>query len=302
MRPARLLLRAHQAHMSRKRAVGADAPIGGSSSDGAAAVPAVVDDPESAQKKAELRGKEKDRDGMDIFAGEHEPGGINHAQRRGAFDVRLQLDAVLIEADAAGEPRVPDNNAHPQRFIASESWAGVRNGMVFRSGSEGQGYYVDASPYDSGPTHTTSLPAAQPCPPTLQTVRQMVRDEQLTEDEAVHAQAVLELVEEGDLRERAQILQELLEVEGFRVDAPGVTSPLGVLMLQGPPYSTEQRTLMGLLLPSADLTRLHYDIMDERANLSVHDIMVREFGDDYMTILIPNCPQRAQPNDRPWWR
>ena len=191
--------------------------------------------------------------------------------------------------------RVPDNNAHPQRFIASESRAGVRNGMVFRSGSEGQGYYVDASPCDSGPTHTTSLPAAQPCPPTLQTVRQMVRDEQLTEDEAVHAQAVLELVEEGDLRERAQVLEELLDVEGFRVDAPGVTSPLGVLMLQGPPYSTEQRTLMGLLLPSADLTRLHH-------GMSVHDIMVQKFGDDYMTILIPNCPQRAQPNDRPWWR
>ena len=73
-------------------------------------------------------------------------------------------------------------------------------------------------------------------------------------------------------------------------------------MLQGPPYSTEQRTLMGLLLPSADLTRSHYDIMDERADLSVHDIMVREFGDDYLTILIPNCPQRAQLNDRPWWR
>ena len=107
---------------------------------------------------------------------------------------------------------------------------------------------------------------------------------------------------QSDLRERAQILEELLDVEGFRVDAPGVASPLGVLMLQGPPYSTEQRTLVGLLLPSADLTRSHYDIMDERADLSVHDIMVREFGDDYMTILIPNCPQRAQPNDRPWWR
>ena len=208
MWPTRLLLRAHQAHMSRKRAFGADASIGGSSSDGAAAVPAVVDDPGSAQKKAELRGKEEDRDGMDIFAGEHEPGSINHLQRRGAFDVRLRLDAVLIEADTAGEPRVPDNNAHLQRFIASESWAGVRNGMVFRSGSEGQGYYVDASPCDGGSTQTMSLPAAQPCPPTLQTVRQMVRDEQLPEDEAVHAQAVLELVEEGDLRERAQILQE----------------------------------------------------------------------------------------------
>jgi len=124
----------------------------------------------------------------------------------------------------------------------------------------------------------------------------MVRDEQLTEDEAVHAQAVLELVEAGDLRERARILEELLDVEGFRVDAPGVTSPLSVLMLQGSPYSTEQLTLMGLLLPSADLTRLHHHEM------SVHDIMVQNFGDDYMTTLIPNCPQRAQPNDWPWWR
>ena len=74
-----------------------------------------------------------------------------------------------------------------------------------------------------------------------------------------------------------------------------VAREFGVLMLQGPPYSTEQRTLMGLLLPSADLTRLHH-------GMSVHDIMVQKFGDDYMTILIPNCPQRAQPNDRPWWR
>ena len=32
------------------------------------------------------------------------------------------------------------------------------------------------------------------------------------------------------------------------------------------------------------------------------DVEAGEFGDDYMTILIPNCPQRAQPNDRPWWR
>lgn len=234
--------------------------------------------------------------GMDILADDHEDGGLDHPQRRGAFDVRPRLDAQLAEADTASEPRVPDNNAHPRRFIASERWAGVCNGMVFRSGSEGQGYYVDASPCDSGPTHTTGLPAAQPLPPTLQTVRQMVRDEQLTEDEAVHAQAVLELVEAGDLRERARILEELLDVEGFRVDAPGVTSPLSVLMLQGSPYSTEQLTLMGLLLPSADLTRLHHHEM------SVHDIMVQNFGDDYMTTLIPNCPQRAQPNDWPWWR